>query len=256
MKIKSLGGRGEPLLMIHGWGVNSEIWTSLVDELKLFVTVYVVDLPGMGGSTSISPYTLDNIAKEIKANVPIKKCNILGWSLGGQVAMYLAIKMPEFVEKLILMSTTPCFVEKIDWPYGVNKQFFLNFEIEAKKNLNDTLMKFFLIQIIGINDSKKMMKFLKNEFIESRDENKSGMQSALNVLKKADLRNDVKKIDKLTLIITGNKDRLTSTKASVWLYETIKGATLKEIKGANHMPFISHKETMTASVKKFLQNDQ
>ena len=256
MKIKSLGGRGEPLLMIHGWGVNSEIWTSLVDELKLFVTVYVVDLPGMGGSTSISPYTLDNIAKEIKANVPIKKCNILGWSLGGQVAMYLAIKMPEFVEKLILMSTTPCFVEKIDWPYGVNKQFFLNFEIEAKKNLNDTLMKFFLIQTIGINDSKKMMKFLKNEFIKLRDGNKSGMQSALNVLKKADLRNDVKKIDKPTLIITGDKDRLTSTKASVWLYETIKGATLKEIKGANHMPFISHKETMTASVKKFLQNDQ
>ena len=256
MKIKSLGGRGEPLLMIHGWGVNSEIWTSLVDELKLFVTVYVVDLPGMGGSTSISPYTLDNIAKEIKANVPIKKCNILGWSLGGQVAMYLAIKMPEFVEKLILMSTTPCFVEKIDWPYGVNKQFFLNFEIEAKKNLNDTLMKFFLIQTIGINDSKKMMKFLKNEFIESRDGNKSGMQSALNVLKKADLRNDVKKIDKPTLIITGDKDRLTSTKASVWLYETIKGATLKEIKGANHMPFISHKETITASVKKFLQNDK
>ena len=156
MKIKSLGGRGEPLLMIHGWGVNSEIWTSLVDELKLFVTVYVVDLPGMGGSSSISPYTLDNISKEIKANVPIKKCNILGWSLGGQVAMYLAIKMPEFVEKLILMSTTPCFVEKIDWPYGVNKQFFLNFEIEAKKNLNDTLMKFFLIQTRGINHSKKI----------------------------------------------------------------------------------------------------
>jgi pimeloyl-[acyl-carrier protein] methyl ester esterase len=256
MKIKSLGGRGEPLLMIHGWGVNSEIWTSLVDELKLFVTVYVVDLPGMGGSTSISPYTLDNIAKEIKANVPIKKCNILGWSLGGQVAMYLAIKMPEFVEKLILMSTTPCFVQKIDWPYGVNKQFFLNFEIEAKKNLNDTLMKFFLIQTIGINDSKKMMKFLKNAFIELRDGNKSGMQSALNVLKEVDLRNDVKKIDKLTLIITGDKDRLTSTKASVWLYEKIKGATLKEIKGANHMPFISHKETITASVKKFLQNDK
>ena len=256
MKIKSLGGRGEPLLMIHGWGVNSEIWTSLVDELKLFVTVYVVDLPGMGVSSSISPYTLDNISKEIKANVPIEKCNILGWSLGGQVAMYLAIKMPEFVEKLILMSTTPCFVEKIDWPYGVNKQFFLNFEIEAKKNLNDTLMKFFLIQTRDIDDSKNVMRFLKNEFIELSNENKSGMQSALKILKEADLRNDVKKIDKLTLIITGDKDRLTSTKASVWLYETIKGATLKEIKGANHMPFISHKETMTASVKKFLQNDQ
>jgi len=50
MKIKFLGGSGVPLLMIHGWGVNSEIWTSLVDELKLFASVYLVDLPGMGGS--------------------------------------------------------------------------------------------------------------------------------------------------------------------------------------------------------------
>ena len=65
MKINYLGGRGEPLLMIHGWGVNSEIWISLVDKLKFFASVYVVDLPGMGGSSSISPYTLDNIAKEI-----------------------------------------------------------------------------------------------------------------------------------------------------------------------------------------------
>ena len=256
MKIKFLGGRGVPLLMIHGWGVNSEIWVSLVDELKLFASVYLIDLPGMGGSSSISPYTLDNIAKEIKANVPIKKCNILGWSLGGQVAMSMAIRMPEIIEKLILMSTTPCFVEKKDWPYGVNKNFFLNFEIEAKQNLNNTLMKFFLIQTRDINDSKNVMRFLKNTFIEISDDNKSGMQSALNVLKETDLRNEIKKIDKPTLIITGDKDRLTSLKASIWLYEKIKRAKLKEIKGANHMPFISHRETMTESVKKFLQNDQ
>jgi len=256
MKIKFLGGRGEPLLMIHGWGVNSEIWVSLVDELKLFASVYLIDLPGMGGSSSISPYTLDNITKEIKANVPIKKFNILGWSLGGQVAMSLAIRMPEFVEKLILMSTTPCFVEKKDWPYGVNKQFFSNFELETKQNLNNTLLKFFLIQTRDINDSKNVMRFLKNTFIEIRDDNKSSMQSALNVLKETDLRNEVQKIDKPTLIIAGDKDRLTSSKASIWLYEKIKGATLKEIKGANHMPFISHREIMTESVKKFLQNDQ
>ena len=245
MKINYLGGRGEPLLMIHGWWVNSEIWISLIDELKFFASVYVVDLPGMGDSSSISPYTLDNLEKEIKANMPIKKFNILGWSLGGQVAMSLAIRMPEFVEKLILMSTTPCFVEKKDWPYGVNKQFFSNFELETKQNLNNTLLKFFLIQTRDINDSKNVMRFLKNKFIEIRDDNKSSMQSALNVLKETDLRNEVKKIDKPTLIIAGDKDRLTSSKASIWLYEKIKGASLKEIKGANHMPFISNREIMT-----------
>ena len=164
--------------------------------------------------------------------------------------------MPEIIEKLILKSTTPCFVEKKDWPHGVNKNFFLNFEIEAKQNLNNTLMKFFLIQTRDINDSKNVMRFLKNTFIERREDNKSSMQSALNVLKETDLRNEIKKIDKPTLIITGDKDRLTSSKASIWLYEKIERARLKEIKGANHMPFISHRETMIESVKKFLQNDQ
>ena len=117
-------------------------------------------------------------------------------------------------------------------------------------------MKFFLIQTRGIDGSKNVMSFLKNTFIKISDENKSGMRSALNVLKETDLRNEVKKIDKPTLIIAGDKDKLTSSKASIWLYEKIKGATLKEIKGANHMPFISHRETMIESVKKFLQNDQ
>ena len=117
-------------------------------------------------------------------------------------------------------------------------------------------MKFFLIQTRDIDDSKNVMRFLKNKFIELKNENKSGMQLALNVLKETDLRNEVQKIDKPTLIIAGDNDRLTSSKASIWLYEKIKGATLKEIKGANHMPFISHREIMTESVKKFLQNDQ
>ena len=70
--------------MIHGWGVNSEIWVPLVDELKIFASVYMIDLPGMGDSSSISPYTLDNLAKEIRVNIPVEKCHILGWSLGGQ----------------------------------------------------------------------------------------------------------------------------------------------------------------------------
>ena len=124
MKIKILGDKGDPLLLIHGWGVNSGIWVSLVDQLKKFFKIYIIDLPGMGKSSIISPYTLENLAKEIRVNIPVDKCNILGWSLGGQVAIQLAIKNPQFVEKLILMSTTPCFVERHDWPYGVKKQFF------------------------------------------------------------------------------------------------------------------------------------
>ena len=58
-------------------------------------------------------------------------------------------------------------------------------------------MEFFLIQTRDINDSKNVMRFLKNTFIEISDDNKSGKQSALNVLKETDLRNEIKKTNYL-----------------------------------------------------------
>ena len=132
----------------------------------------------MGKSSIISPYTLENLAKEIRVNIPVDKCNILGWSLGGQVAIQLAIKNPQFVEKLILMSTTPCFVERRDWPYGVKKQFFNKFEIDANNKINDTLMKFFLIQTKDIVNAKDTMIFLKRNFIQSSQHKTHGMKNA------------------------------------------------------------------------------
>ena len=255
MKIKILGDKGDPLLLIHGWGVNSGIWVSLVDQLKKFFKIFLIDLPGMGKSSIISPYTLENLANEIRINIPVDKCNILGWSLGGQVAIQLAIKNPQFVEKLILMSTTPCFVERQDWPYGVKKQFFNKFEIDAKNKIDDTLMKFFLIQTKGIVNAKDTMIFLKRNFIQSAQHITHGMQNALGVLKNTDLRKEIKKINKKSLIIIGDKDRLTCPDASLWLNKNIRTSTLLTIQGANHMPFITHTKEVVDSMKEFINDN-
>lgn len=255
MKIKAYGDKGDSLLLIHGWGVNSGIWAPLAAQLKNFFKVYMIDLPGMGKSSTISPYTLENLAKEIRVNIPVDKCHILGWSLGGQLALYLATKIPQFVEKIILMSTTPCFVERHDWPYGVKKHFFNNFELEAKKSINDTLMKFFLIQTKDIKNAKDTMKFLKSNFIKSTDHNTLGMRGALKILGETDLRKDIEKIDKQSLVIVGEKDRLTPLDASIWLNKNIKVSTLIKIAGANHMPFISHKEKVISSVINFINDN-
>ena len=252
MKIKIFGDKGDSILLIHGWGVNSEIWVSLVDQLKKFFKIYIIDLPGMGQSSTISPYTLENLAKEIRVNIPVDKCNILGWSLGGQVAIQLAIKNPQFVKKLILMSTTPCFVERYDWPYGVKKKFFNKFEIDAKNKIDDTLMKFFLIQTKDIVNAKDTMRFLKRNFIQSSYHKTHGMQNALGILKNTDLRKEIKKITKQSLIIIGDKDRLTCPDASLWLNRNIRTSTLVKIQGANHMPFITHTKEVIDSMKEFL----
>jgi pimeloyl-[acyl-carrier protein] methyl ester esterase len=153
------------------------------------------------------------------------------------------------------MSTTPCFVERHDWPYGVKKNFFNNFELEAKKSINDTLMKFFLIQTKDIKNAKDTMKFLKSNFIKSTDHNTLGMRGALKILGETDLRKDIEKIDKQSLVIVGEKDRLTPLDASIWLNKNIKASTLIKIAGANHMPFISHKEKVISSVINFINDN-
>jgi len=150
------------------------------------------------------------------------------------------------------MSTTPCFVERYDWPYGVKKNFFNKFEIDAKNKIDDTLMKFFLIQTKDIVNAKDTMRFLKRNFIQSSYHKTHGMQNALGILKNTDLRKEIKKITKQSLIIIGDKDRLTCPDASLWLNRNIRTSTLVKIQGANHMPFITHTKEVIDSMKEFL----
>ena len=124
-----------------------------------------------------------------------------------------------------------------------------------KKSINDTLMKFFLIQTKDIKNAKDTMKFLKSNFIKSTDHNTLGMRGALKILGETDLRKDIEKIDKQSLVIVGEKDRLTPLDASIWLNKNIKTSTLIKITGANHMPFISHKEKVISSVINFINDN-
>ena len=81
------------------------------------------------------------------------------------------------------------------------------------------------------------------------------MQGALKILGETDLRKDIEKIDKQSLVIVGEKDRLTPLDASIWLHKNIKTSTLIKIAGANHMPFISHKEKVISSVINFINDN-
>ncbi|MGD9887100.1 MAG: alpha/beta fold hydrolase [Bacilli bacterium] len=104
-------GSGEiPLVLIHGNLSSSLYFLPLLKRLPQNVSAYAFDLRGFGDSTYHQPITsLKSLAEDLilafKA-LKIKKAHILGWSLGGGVAMELAAMVPEFVDKLILLAST------------------------------------------------------------------------------------------------------------------------------------------------------
>lgn len=237
-------GAGTPMVLIHGWGMSGKIWNQLSQTLSKRFKLYVVDLPGMGKSNVIKPYSIDSIVDQIYLKVP-KNSHFVGWSIGGQIAMRIAIRYPNFLKSLILISTTPCFVKKHGWSHAVEKKSFDKFSFKLSQAWQETLFKFFTLQLMGSENAKEIIKVLRTNFISNNVPNQTGLKLALNLLKSTDLRSCIKKIQVPTLIIAGGKDKLTPYEASVWIHENLKQSTLSKITKASHIPFLSHqKETL------------
>ena len=98
-------GQGSDLVLLHGWAMHSGIWGSVRDSLAQCFRLHLVDLPGHGLSPMCEPGTLEHLTG-IVADILPENCMLGGWSLGGQVAMQLALRQPERIEKLILIFFT------------------------------------------------------------------------------------------------------------------------------------------------------
>ncbi|MEY4762639.1 MAG: hypothetical protein RLZZ200_2495, partial [Pseudomonadota bacterium] len=83
-----------PLVCLHGWGLNLRVFDGLEDLLVASREVHAVDLPGHGASPWIPERaTLAAQAEQILDVLP-DRCALLGWSLGGQLALHLAANCP------------------------------------------------------------------------------------------------------------------------------------------------------------------
>ena len=117
-------GQGSPLILIHGWGMNASIWDGIEGELSKNNKLIIVNLPGMGGCENINNYSMDSLVDELNLLIPINSI-IIGWSLGGQLAIAYQRKYSKKIKKLILVSTTPCFISKQGWVHGIKKVIIL-----------------------------------------------------------------------------------------------------------------------------------
>ena len=119
-------GQGQPLVMIHGWGMHSGVWQPLIKQLSKQYMLYLVDLPGMGSSRPIEPYHLHALADEVAQVIP-GVSDVLGWSFGGLVAQRIALNQPDRIRRLVLVGSTPCFVMRPGWEEGVDPDNFSMF---------------------------------------------------------------------------------------------------------------------------------
>lgn len=102
-----IGGKGEPLVLVHGFGQNWYMWNRLLPELSKHFTVIAPDLRGVGESDKpVDGYDKKTMATDIHELVKklgYEKINLAGHDIGLMVAYAYAAQYPNEVKKLALM---------------------------------------------------------------------------------------------------------------------------------------------------------
>ena len=244
-------GSGAPLLLIHGWGMHGGIWSSIVPQLVQRFRVHCVDLPGHGASAPLHDYGLDALAQTLSAQFsePLMVC---GWSLGGQVALRWAQRAPEQVQRLVLVSSTPCFAEREDWLFGMAQDTLQQFTAELERDYAATLRRFLALQVRGCENERELLSILR-ECLSSRGEpDAAALRGGLKILRDTDLRGELPSIRQPVLVIAGERDKLTPPEAAFYMAQTMPNAHVREIAGAAHTPFLSHPQVFLQHLNEFL----
>ena len=262
-------GSGAPLLLIHGWGMHGGMWGGVVAKLAERFCVHVVDLPGHGKSEKgegtrekdgapvlpfplvSSHFSLDSIVDEMSARFeePLTVC---GWSLGGQIAIRWAQREPEKTQRLILVSSTPCFVQQPDWTCAMTAETLADFAAALAGNHAQTLRRFLALQMRGSERERELLASLRNALFSRGEPDLAALQTGLEILRDCDLRAALPDIAQPTLVIAGVRDTLTPLPASEYMARVMPAARLATIEGASHVPFLSHPEHFIGPLSDFL----
>lgn len=243
-------GAGPDLVLLHGWAMHGGVWKGVRDQLAWRYRVHAFDLPGHGLSPAYEPGDFAHVVDIIHANLP-DDCIVCGWSLGGQIAMQLALNDATRVKKLVLVATTPCFVQRQDWPWGMESRFLQLFMENLHLNFKTTINRFLTLQIDGEKDLSHTLAQLRGYFFEREQPDYDALQKGLTVLQTNDMRDKLRQIEQPVLLLHGDSDMITHPSAAQWMAQQLRQVELVMFPQCGHAPFLSDPEQFVASIHGF-----
>lgn len=254
-------GKGEPLILIPGFGMTMQHWDpSVIETLAKDYTVIVFDYRGVGASSgSVGDITENQMTEDIITlmdQLKLDKAHIVGWSLGSFVAQNVAEKKPDRVDKLVLIATAPGGEEAVSAPQVVKDKV----EINLEGSWEDVFVPMMFLDKQKAEAYKERLAEAqkKKEVPQGKEETteaKGAQQVAFGVTgpEKARYEN-LKDIKAQTLLISGDKDTFTPLENAQKVKKQIPNAKLEIIKNAGHAVLFEEPEKTTKYIEDFLKS--
>ncbi len=168
------------------------------------------------------------------------------------MALRWALRYPQQVRRLVLVSATPCFVQQAGWPCAMAAQTLAAFSEALQQNYLQTLRRFLSLQLRGSEQERELLATLRGNLLSRGEPDGAALQAGLEILRDCDLRAALSEISQPTLIVAGVRDTLTPLPASQYLATNLPNARLVAIEGAAHAPFLSHPDEFVEQLVGFL----
>ncbi len=232
-----------PLILVHGAGGDHLSWPSQLRRLSGY-RVFAPDLPGHGksrghGLQRVSDYG-NAIAKWLRS-LELPKVTLVGHSMGGAIALWLAVHHPELLRGLALISTGArlpvnlSLIEELSTSQGaltaVDKILDWSFSPNVPRSLVDAVRK---------------------AMLATRPSVLAGDFRACDAV---DLTGDLAGIDLPTLVLVGSGDQMTPLKFSEELAAGIPEAELQIIPQAGHMLPLEDPDLVEEKLRRFLERN-
>lgn len=253
-------GSGAPILLFHGIGEFLEAWWRNIDPLSEHYLVYAMDLPGHGLSDkSAGSYSLSFVAElvsDFMKAMGIERAHLIGHSLGGILALSMAVNYPDRVGKLILVDCG-----------GLDREVPLLYRLCTLPVLGDILVRptvkaglrngikrrFYNPQLVTEEMVDKDYEFMKMP--ETKRAMLDIIRSNVNL---SGLRPEIVMTDKLrlvkspTLFIHGEQDAVIPLAHARHACNLIPDARLEAITECGHCPYIEKASEFNEMVIAFL----
>jgi pimeloyl-ACP methyl ester carboxylesterase len=253
-------GSGPPVVFLHGYPDNLQIWSELATRLADHFEVIAFDWPGMGYSDAWSggttPFHMADRLLKILDELEIERTSLVGMDMGGQPALVFAAKHPERMHNLVVMNSLVLWDEKTSWEiqllrkYGWNRFIIRNFPRLVFKRAEMTFLP----------RGKKLPSELRADLWKSFSQREvrsfiarlcAGYQGTLERLPEL-----YKTITCPTLVLWGEHDQHFPPQHAIRLHEAIPGSSLQIIPEAEHWMAWYLADTVAESIRGFLDKDR
>jgi 3-oxoadipate enol-lactonase len=235
-------GKGTPLVLVHGFPLDSSSWNEIIPFLEDKFDIVTPDLRGFGQSTTIaSPHSMSDMADDLAGlldHLGIGKTAMAGHSMGGYVALAFAKKYPNRVIGLGLVSSQAAG----DPPERKQGRYKTAADV-AEKGVGVVVEA----MTPKLSADPRVQTFVRGVIEKQSNDGVIGALKAM--AEREDLTSILSSFEFPFVLIHGDGDALIPIDRSKEIKTMIPSAKLVELKGAGHMPMMEFAKETAAGVK-------